>query len=64
MLTAPQKINTKSMRILSACVKQFVRRTEDNANKQTNEQTNKYLNSSLYSIRYTFIKVSKNQKLV
>jgi len=35
------------MRILSACVKRFVRSTEDGANVQTN----KYINSSLYSIR-------------
>jgi len=39
------------MRILSACVKRFVSRTEDRANVQTSKQTNKYINSPLYSIR-------------
>ena len=43
------------MQILSACVKRFVRSTED----KVNEHTNKYINSSLYSIRFLIQQFTK-----
>jgi len=48
-----EKLSLQSMQMLCACVKRFMRRSEDGENVQTN----KYINSSLYSIRSYVVSV-------
>ena len=49
MLTDPRKINPTIDAILSACVKRFMRRSQDGENERTNKQTHEYINPSLYN---------------